>query len=121
MNDGIVRAIDLRRRFGSGDAAVDAVAGVTLSIEAGAMTAIMGPSGSGKSTLMQLLAGLDRPTGGSVQMDGVALERLGDRALTLLRHTVDAFGQAVVIVTHDHEAAAAADRVIRLRDGRVED
>ena len=58
-NGAIVRATDVRRRIGSGDAAVDAVAGVTLSIEAGAMVAIMGPSGSGKSTLMQLLAGLD--------------------------------------------------------------
>jgi putative ABC transport system ATP-binding protein len=220
--DAIVRAVDLRRRFGSGGAAIDAVAGITLSIEAGAMTAIMGPSGSGKSTLMQLLAGLDRPTGGSVQVAGVALERLGDRPLTLLRRekfgfvfqafnlvpvltaeenvtlpatlagrrvdrdwleqlleaiglqdrrhhrpaelsggqqqrvaiaralftrpavvfadeptgaldsgtsaevisllrdAVDAFGQTVVIVTHDPDAAAAADRLIRLRDGRID-
>jgi putative ABC transport system ATP-binding protein len=220
--DAIVRATGLRRRFGSGDAAVDAVAGVTLAIEAGAMVAIMGPSGSGKSTLMQLLAGLDRPTAGSVQVGGVALERLADRPLTLLRreklgfvfqafnlvpvltaeenvtlpatlagrrvdrdwlerlldavglqdrrrhrpaelsggeqqrvaiaralftrpavvfadeptgaldsgtsaeviallrHAVDAFGQTVIIVTHDPDAAAAADRVIRLRDGRIE-
>ena len=58
-------ATDLTRRYGEGDAAVDALAGVSTAFERDRFTAIMGPSGSGKSTLMHILAGLDKPTGGS--------------------------------------------------------
>ena len=53
---------ELVRRYGDGDAAVDALAGVSLSVSEGELVAVMGPSGSGKSTLMNVLAGLDRPT-----------------------------------------------------------
>ena len=81
----IVTAVDLRRRFGEGEAAVDALDGVTLELPAGAFTAIMGPSGSGKSTLMHCLAGLDKPTGGTVTIDGVDLGTLDDKKLTELR------------------------------------
>lgn len=81
----IVEAFDLSRRFGEGEAAVDALAGVTVSFPAGRFAAIMGPSGSGKSTLMHLLAGLDRPTSGTVKLAGVDLTKLDDRALTKLR------------------------------------
>jgi putative ABC transport system ATP-binding protein len=81
----IVSAHDLHRRYGEGEAAVDALAGVTVSFPRGQYTAIMGPSGSGKSTLMHCLAGLDRPTGGSVVLDGVELSGLDDKALTQLR------------------------------------
>jgi len=81
----IVTAADLRRRFGEGEAAVDALAGVTLELPAGAFTAIMGPSGSGKSTLMHVLAGLDKPTAGSVTIDEVDLGSLDDKKLTELR------------------------------------
>jgi len=200
---------------------VDALAGVSASFERGRFAAIMGPSGSGKSTLMHLLAGLDRPDGGSVVLDGVDLYDLDDRRLTqlrrdklgfvfqffnllpvltaeenirlplsiagrkpdqawldeligvvglddrrdhrpaelsggqqqrvavaralvskpavvfadeptgnldsksseeilrLLRHSVDELGQTVVIVTHEAHAAAYADRLVVLRDGRV--
>ena len=217
----IVSATDLRRRYGEGAAAVDALDGVTVSFERGRFSAIMGPSGSGKSTLMHVLAGLDRPTGGSVVLDGVELasldegeltrlrrdklgfvfqffnllpvltaeetmllplsiagrepdrewlERLirtvgleerrthrpaelsggeqqrvavarallskpavvfadeptgnldskaGEEVLGLLRRAVDEFGQTVVMVTHDPEAAAYADQLVVLRDGRV--
>jgi putative ABC transport system ATP-binding protein len=217
----IVSATDLRRRYGEGEAAVDALDGVTVGFPRGAFTAIMGASGSGKSTLMHCLAGLDAPTGGTVVIDGVELgslndakltelrrdkvgfifqafnllpvltaeenlvlpltlagqkadrewvERLittvglGDRrthrpaelsggqqqrvaiaralvhkpavvfadeptgnldskasgeVLTLLRAAVDDFGQTVVMVTHDPDAAAVADRLIELADGRV--
>jgi putative ABC transport system ATP-binding protein len=219
--DLIVAATDVRRRFGEGDAAVDALAGVTVGFPSGRFTAIMGPSGSGKSTLMHLLAGLDQPTSGSVVLDGVELAGLDDRRLTalrrdkvgfvfqgfnllpvltaeenivlplaiagrrpdpawlealvetvgleerlshrpsqlsggqqqrvaiaralvtrpavvfadeptgnldsrasdevlgLLRRSVDAFGQTVVMVTHDAHAAAWADRLVVLGDGRV--
>jgi len=83
--DSIVTAADVRRRFGEGDAAVDALAGVTTDFERGRFSAIMGPSGSGKSTLMHILAGLDRPTGGSVVLDGTEITGLDDGDLTKLR------------------------------------
>jgi putative ABC transport system ATP-binding protein len=80
-----VVATDLTRRYGEGDAAVDALAGVSISFERDRFTAIMGPSGSGKSTLMHILAGLDKPTGGSVQLDGIEITKLDDGELTKLR------------------------------------
>jgi putative ABC transport system ATP-binding protein len=83
--DSIVTATDVRRRYGEGDAAVDALAGVTTSFERGRYSAIMGPSGSGKSTLMHILAGLDGPTSGSVELDGVEITALDDADLTRLR------------------------------------
>jgi putative ABC transport system ATP-binding protein len=217
----IVQARDVRRRFGEGVAAVDALTGVTVDFERGRFSAIMGPSGSGKSTLMHILAGLDRPTSGSVVLDGTELSRLDDGELTklrrdklgfvfqffnllpvltaeenitlplsiagrapdpewlarlvetvdlqhrlthrpselsggqqqrvaiaralvskpavvfadeptgnldtksseevlgLLRQAVDEFGQTVVMVTHDPEAASYADRLVVLRDGHI--
>jgi putative ABC transport system ATP-binding protein len=81
----IVGAHDLTRRYGEGEAAVDALAGVTVDFPTGRFAAIMGPSGSGKSTLMHLLAGLDRPTSGTVTLADVELTELDDRALTQLR------------------------------------
>jgi putative ABC transport system ATP-binding protein len=83
--DAIVTATDVHRRYGEGGAAVDALAGVSVSFERGRFSAIMGPSGSGKSTLMHILAGLDRPTSGSVVLDGVEISRLDDGDLTKLR------------------------------------
>jgi putative ABC transport system ATP-binding protein len=217
----VVVATDLTRRFGVGDAAVDALAGVSTAFERDRFTAIMGPSGSGKSTLMHILAGLDKPTSGSVQLDGVEITGLDDGKLTelrrdklgfvfqffnllpvltaeenlvlplsiagrkpdqawveqliqtvglaerrthrpselsggqqqrvavaralvskpavvfadeptgnldskasadvldLLRRAVDEFGQTVIMVTHDPAAAAHADRLITLRDGKL--
>jgi putative ABC transport system ATP-binding protein len=81
----IVACTDLHRRYGEGEAAVDALDGVTLGFPRGAFTAIMGASGSGKSTLMHCLAGLDQPTGGSVSLAGVEVAGLGDGELTRLR------------------------------------
>jgi putative ABC transport system ATP-binding protein len=83
--NSIVTATDVRRRYGEGAAAVDALAGVSVDFERGRYSAIMGPSGSGKSTLMHILAGLDRPTGGSVVLDGVEITALDDGDLTRLR------------------------------------
>ena len=80
-----VSARDLVRRYGEGDSAVEAVRGISLDVPAGEFTAIMGPSGSGKSTLMHLLAGLDRPTEGSVEIGGREITTMGDKQLTLLR------------------------------------
>jgi putative ABC transport system ATP-binding protein len=220
-SQAIVKAVNVRRRFGEGAAAVDALDGVSVDFERGRFSAIMGPSGSGKSTLMHILAGLDRPTGGSVVLDGTELESLddadltklrrdklgfvfqffnllpvltaeenitlplsiagekpdqewlrrlvrtidlenrlthrpselsggqqqrvavaralvsrpavvfadeptgnldtksGEEVLSLLRQAVDEFGQTVVMVTHDPEAASYADRLVVLRDGHV--
>jgi putative ABC transport system ATP-binding protein len=81
----IVEAEELCRRYGEGEAAVDALAGVTVAFPAGRFAAIMGPSGSGKSTLMHTLAGLDRPTSGTVRVAGVDITELDDGALTRLR------------------------------------
>jgi putative ABC transport system ATP-binding protein len=219
--EAIVSAQDVTRRYGEGDAAVDALRGITLAFPPGGFTAIMGPSGSGKSTLMHILAGLDRPTSGTVVIDGKDITTMDDGELTrlrrdrigfvfqffnlvpvlnaeenmllplsiagrrperawveqlmqtvgiadrrthrpaelsggqqqrvalaralvsrpamvfadeptgnldsktseevleLLRGAVDEFGQSVVMVTHDHQAASYADRRIELVDGRV--
>ncbi len=217
----MVTATDVTRRYGEGAAAVDALAGVSTEFERNRFTAIMGPSGSGKSTLMHILAGLDKPTSGTVMLDGVEITGLDDGELTklrrdkfgfvfqffnllpvltaeenlilplsiagrkpdgdwleqlirtvgledrrthrpselsggqqqrvalaralvskpavvfadeptgnldskasedvlrLLRQAVDEFGQTVIMVTHDPAAAAHADRLITLRDGRI--
>lgn len=80
-----VAARALTRRYGDGESAVDALRGVSLKVPAGQFTAVMGPSGSGKSTLMHLLAGLDRPTEGSVRVGGEEISSMADRALTKLR------------------------------------
>jgi putative ABC transport system ATP-binding protein len=84
-NGHIVEAENLRRRFGTGEAAVDALDDVTVRFPAARFTAIMGPSGSGKSTLMHVLAGLDQPTSGTVRVAGVELTGLKDSELTQLR------------------------------------
>jgi putative ABC transport system ATP-binding protein len=81
----LVSAVDVRRRYGEGEAAVDALDGVTVGFPERRFAAIMGPSGSGKSTLMHILAGLDQPTSGTVAIDGVELTSLDDGALTKLR------------------------------------
>jgi putative ABC transport system ATP-binding protein len=81
----VVVAHDLTRRYGAGDSAVDALRGVSVAIEHGKMTAVMGPSGSGKSTLMHILAGLDKPTSGDVTIAGTEITTLGDNDLTKLR------------------------------------
>jgi putative ABC transport system ATP-binding protein len=79
------RAGELRKVYGEGDAAVEALRGVTIEFARGEFTAIMGPSGSGKSTLLHCLAGLDSPTSGSVWVGDVDLTSLNEKQLTLLR------------------------------------
>jgi len=83
--DVAVSAQDVSKRYGSGDAAVDALRGISVDFPRGQFAAVMGPSGSGKSTLMNILAGLDRPTSGSVFIDGTDITKLKDKPLTLLR------------------------------------
>jgi putative ABC transport system ATP-binding protein len=81
----VVSARGVTRRYGEGDTAVDALRGIDLEIERGKLTAVMGPSGSGKSTLMHILAGLDKPTSGDVEIDGTSITKLNDADLTKLR------------------------------------
>jgi putative ABC transport system ATP-binding protein len=217
----VVVASGLSKRYGTGDALVEALRDVSVEVEEGRLTAIMGPSGSGKSTLMHILAGLDQPTEGSVSIAGLEISTMSDAELTklrrrrigfvfqffnllpmltaeenvllplqiagvkpdrdwveelletvgidgrrthrpaelsggqqqrvsiaralvtrptvlfadeptgnldsttskdvlaLLRHSVDELGQTTVMVTHDAQAAALADRVLFLADGRI--
>jgi putative ABC transport system ATP-binding protein len=81
----VVEAHELVRRYGEGDTAVDALRGVSLDVERGQLTAVMGPSGSGKSTLMHILAALDMPTSGYVTLAGTKLGELSDTQITKLR------------------------------------
>ncbi len=80
-----VEAAGLTRRYGEGETAVDALRGVDLEVRSGELVAVMGPSGSGKSTLMHILAGLDKPTSGTVRISGTEITGLDDSKLTLLR------------------------------------
>ncbi|HYP49076.1 MAG TPA: ABC transporter ATP-binding protein [Thermoleophilaceae bacterium] len=80
-----IAAHGLVRRYGEGESAVEAVRGVSLDVPAGVLTAVMGPSGSGKSTLMHMLAGLDRPDEGSIEIGGREITTMTDKKLTLLR------------------------------------
>ena len=80
-----LQARDLHKRYGDGESAVDAVRGISLELAAGEFVAVVGPSGCGKSTLLQLCGGMDRPTAGTVAVDGVDLAGLDDEALTALR------------------------------------
>ena len=91
-----------------GDPPVESVRGVSLAVAAGAMLAVRGPSGSGKSTLLNLMAALDRPSGGTVRLDGFAVETLTDRELTGLRaHRVGVVFQQF----HLLESLTAVDNV----------
>jgi putative ABC transport system ATP-binding protein len=78
-------AVNLSKVYGAGQAAVRALNDVSVTFERGRFTAVMGPSGSGKSTLMHCMAGLDRPTSGTVQVGGQDIGRLDDAGLTRLR------------------------------------
>ena len=81
----ILEAHDLTRTYPLGSTTIDALRGVSLSVEAGEFVALMGPSGSGKSTLLQVLGGLDRPSSGEVRLEGQDLGQLSDDEATRLR------------------------------------
>ena len=81
----ILQTKDLKKYYGTGDIMVKALDGVNLSIEQGEFVAVVGTSGSGKSTLLHMLGGLDRPTSGTVTVDGKDIFDLKDEALTIFR------------------------------------
>lgn len=81
----ILETRDLKKYYGSGDTQVKALDGVNLTVEQGEFVAIVGTSGSGKSTLLHMLGGLDRPTSGTVRVDGREIFGLKDEALTIFR------------------------------------
>ena len=80
-----VRGVNIAKRYGEGPTAVDALRGVSVAFERGTFSAIMGPSGSGKSTLMHILAGLDRPTAGWVELAGTRTDSLSTHDITVMR------------------------------------
>jgi putative ABC transport system ATP-binding protein len=82
---GVVAAREVTRRYGEDATAVEALRGVSLEVRAGELVAVMGPSGSGKSTLMHIMAGLDKPTTGSVVIAGSEITDMDDTKLTQLR------------------------------------
>jgi putative ABC transport system ATP-binding protein len=81
----VVQTENLTKIYGQGETAVTALDGISIAVEAGELVAVMGPSGCGKSTLLHLMGGLDRPTRGSVTIDGSNLATLSDNALSQLR------------------------------------
>lgn len=81
----ILKTTDLKKHYGSGESMVKALDGVSLSVEQGKFTAIVGTSGSGKSTLLHMLGGLDKPTSGSVKIGGKELSDMNDEQLTIFR------------------------------------
>ena len=87
----ILEARNLTKRYRLGSHDVDALRGVSLSVQRGEFVALMGPSGSGKSTLLQLLGGLDRPTDGEVLLDGEVVSHLSDAQATRLRREKTGF------------------------------
>jgi putative ABC transport system ATP-binding protein len=90
-NGTVIRARGLRKEFGKGDGRVRAVDEVDLSVATGETVAIMGPSGCGKSTLLHLLGGLERPSGGEIELAASRLDQMGERGLAQLRRTVVGF------------------------------
>jgi putative ABC transport system ATP-binding protein len=85
MSHPAIRLTNLHRRYDMGDAHVDALRGVNLTVERGEFVALVGPSGSGKSTVLNLIGGLDRPTEGEIWVDGVELTAQDERGLTAHR------------------------------------
>lgn len=100
MSDSVVRAVNVKKHYGSGEALVRAVDGITCDIERGEYVSIVGPSGSGKSTFFNLIGALDKPTEGSVYVNSVELSQLNPRELAFLRcHQIGYIFQTFNLIT----------------------
>ena len=116
----ILETRDLRKVYGAGDTEVRALDGVHLTVEKGEFVAVVGTSGSGKSTLLHMLGGLDRPTSGSVTVDGREIFQLKDEELTIFRRRKIGFvfqNYNLVPVLNVYENIVLPIRL----DGKVED
>ena len=107
----ILETRNLRKIYGSGDTEVRALDGVNLSVDSGEFVAIVGTSGSGKSTLLHMLGGLDRPTSGSVIVDGKDIFSLKDEALTIFRRRKIGFVFQIVALEDKADLPPAEDRL----------
>lgn len=117
----VLQAKDLRKIYGSGNNAVHALDGVDLSVKKGEFVAIVGTSGSGKSTLLHMLGGLDRPTSGTVMVDGQDIFSLKEEALTIFRRRKIGFvfqSYNLVPVLNVYENNDEAGKVLGTR-GRI--
>lgn len=100
MADPVVRAVDLKKHYGSGEALVRAVDGITCDVERGEYVSIVGPSGSGKSTFFNLIGALDKPTAGLVYVNSVELSQLSPNELAFLRrHQIGYIFQTFNLIT----------------------
>ena len=133
--DVLIETRSLAKVYGSGETAVVALDGVSLTVLRGEFTAIMGPSGCRKSTLLNLLGALDQPTAGEVwvaralandpaliladEPTGSLDSQSGEEVLKLMADLNSSQGTTFIIVTHDRRVAQATQRIIRLSDGRV--
>ena len=116
----ILETRDLRKVYGAGDTEVRALDGVHLTVEKGEFVAVVGTSGSGKSTLLHMLGGLDRPTSGSVTVDGREIFQLKDEELTIFRRRKIGFvfqNYNLVPVLNVYENIVLPIRL----DGKIED
>src|SRR6516225_8569951 len=114
------QAVDLRKTYGTGQATVQALAGVDVTFERGRFTAVMGPSGSGKSTLMHCMAGLDRPTSGQVFVGGQDIGKLDDSGLTKLRRDRIGFVFQAFNLVPTLTAAENITLLVSLAGGKVD-
>ena len=117
----VLETKDLKKYYGSGDTQVKALDGVDLTVENGEFVAIVGTSGSGKSTLLHMLGGLDRPTGGSVLVEGRDIFALKDEELTIFRRrkigfVFQAYNLVPVLSVYDNIVLP-----IQLDGGRVDE
>src|SRR5205085_1492799 len=130
-NTSVLVARGIGKRVRSGDGELVILRDIDLEVTRGEALAVVGASGSGKSTLLALLAGLDTPSSGSVQIDGVDLFALADEptgsldaqagaaVIDLLFELNRAGGTTLVLVTHDEALASRCTRVVRLAAGRL--
>ena len=140
----LIEVRDVYKIYNPGENQVNALDGVSITIDEGEFVAIIGQSGSGKSTLMNMLGLLDTPTHGEYYINGKLVDDLTDDQMSVIRneeigldeptgnldtkstkevmailHELKDEGRTVIVITHDNEIAEEAERVIRIRDGKV--